>query len=232
MAGFALILSACAQSEDRETEEDFGDPIIQQALNDRLMVDPDLAFQNEGNAALTIGFDHSLPPIDTSPDTLLQIRDDARVRLLDGGAVLELPEASQSDDVEPLAGVFNARERALKVPASRQCLDGLEYSAIWAARLPSFAEILPRGAVVEAAGTGLKRCKLRVVSYRTPLSVKEALQFHWTNLVRAELKPRYLELAGGEYALQGAKRSAAVAINAWPFSDKLTSVEIISLERE
>lgn len=232
MAGFALILSACAQSEDTEQEETFGDPIIQQALNDRLMADPDLAFQNEGNAALTIGFDHSLPPIDAGPDVVAHIRDELRLRLLERGEVLDLPSPAEDAQVQPLGGLFDASARAAKVPATAQCPGEMRYSAIWAARLPDYAEIVPRGAVVEAAGTDGKECKLRVVSYRTPLPVEEALQFHWTKLERAELKPRYLTLAAGEMALQGAKRSAAIAVHARPFSDELTSVDIVSLEKQ
>lgn len=230
--GAALALSSCSGSSDEPVAELERDPIVTQALNDRLMVDPDLAFQNEGNAALTIGFDHSLPPIDQGPDTLAAIREEARIRLLEDGNISDLPAAAEDAEVVSLADAFNAQERAALLPAARKCADGLAYSAIWAARLPDFAEIVPRGAVMEAAGSDGKDCKLRVVTYRTPLSPEEALQFHFTKLTRAELKPRHVILGETEQVLQGAKRTAHATIHARPMAGGLTEVDLVTLVRD
>lgn len=228
---FTILIASCGEGEGEPVAMPEQDPIVQQALNDRLMVDPDLAFQNEGNAALTIGFDHSLPPIDAGPDTLATIREEARISLLEGGAIPALPEAVENDSVVSLARASSAQERAALLPATRNCSRSLAYSAIWAARLPDFAQIVPRGAVVDAAGADQNGCRLRVVTYRTPLSPDEALQFHFTLAERAGLKPRHLRIKDGEQVLQGAKRSASVAIHTRPALGGLTEVDIVSIER-
>ena len=107
----------------------------------------------------------------------------------------------------------------------------LASSAIWAARLPEFAEIVPRGAVVEGAGTNNAQCRLRVVSYRTPLPPEEALQFHFTLFDRAGLKPRHLLVSGTEHALLGDKQGAEARIHARVIAGGLSEVDIVTLER-
>ena len=231
LAVLALMVAACGEQSSEPVAVTEPDPMVQQALNDRLMTDPDLAFQNEANAALTVNFDHSIPPIDAGPEALVKVREEARIRLIENGEVLDLPEGVKDAKVASLEGAMNAQERAALLPATRDCANSLAYSAIWAARLPDFAEIVPRGAVVEAAGTDSAPCRLRVVTYRTPLPPEEALQFHYTLLDRAGLKPRHVAVSETEQALQGARRSAHATIHARTISGGLTEVDIVTLER-
>ena len=230
--GAAAALAACAEPASEQIAQPERDPIVEQALNDHLMVDPDLAFQNEGNAALTIGFDHSIPPIDARPETVAMIRDAARIRLLEGGEVLDLPTPVVKEGVSTLGNAITAGERASLLPETRDCADRLDNSAIWAARLPGFAEILPRGAVVDAAGSNSGECRLRVVTYRTPLPPEEALQFHFTLLWRADFEPRYVAVGETETGIRGSKRSTHAAIHAHPSLDGLTEIDIVTFERE
>lgn len=230
-AVLALMVAACDGEVREPVAATEPDPMVQQALNDRLMTDPDLAFTNEANAALTVSFDHSIPPIDAGPEALALVREEARIRMLEGGDVLDLPAGIEAARPASLAKEMTAKERAALLPAARECADSLSSSAIWAARLPDFAEIVPRGAVVEAAGTDSAQCRLRVVTYRTPLPPEEALQFHFTLFDRAGLKPRHLALSETENALLGDRQGVQARIHARVIAGGLTEVDIVTLER-
>lgn len=230
-AVFALMVVACGVERSEPVAVAEPDPMVQQALNDRLMTDPDLAFQNEANAALTVGFDHSIPPIDAGPETLALVREETRIRLLETGDVLDLPDGVKEAKIASLEDALNAQERAALLPATRDCANSLTSSAIWAARLPDYAEIVPRGAVVEAAGTDSPQCRLRVVTYRTPLPPEEALQFHYTLLDRAGLNPRHILVNRNEHAVRGTSSLSDAAFHARQVEGGLTQVDIVTLER-
>lgn len=228
-ASVLLALCACADQPEGTQAPSEQDPLIQQALNDQLMVDPDLAFQTEGNTALTIGFDHSLPPVDTGPDIIAIVRDEARMALLDKGEIPDLPEPA-SKRILSLSSAHTAAGRASIVSPPWPCADRMSYSTIWAARLPEYAEIVPRGAVVEAAGFDESKCKLRSVTYRTPLPVEDVALFHFAQAHRAGLKPAYYRLKDGEVAIRGTSKSARLAVYARPTRAGLNSVDVVSLE--
>ena len=195
------------------------DPLIVQALNDQLMVDPDLAMQNEANAALTISFDRTLPLIDKSPATIAVIRDEMRMKLLEGGPVLDLPKVQNLASGRDLAG-----------PCAK---DGqLDRSAIWAARLPDFATIPPRGATIAGAGRDTPGCNIRLVTYRTPLGAREAMRFHFTLASRGGLEPKLSEQSKGVLELRGTRSGAGLIVRATPMPDGLLTVEITSLETD
>ncbi|WP_427965811.1 hypothetical protein [Altererythrobacter sp.] len=208
------------------------DPLVQQALNDRLMTDPDLAFQNEGNAALTIGYDHSLPRIENGPEITALTRDETRMALLDGGEIAELPASISEPEIASYTEDLSAEERARMAGVAEACAQGLEHSTIWAARLQDYAEIVPRGAVVDAAGSDRAGCKLRIVTYRTPLAIEDVMQFNFTLAVRAGFDPEYLAGSGPERAIRGRKGGKNLAVYVRPGFDGLTDVDIVSAERD
>ena len=89
-------LSACgAGGEEADGRE--ADPMVQRALNDPLMADPDLVSQNMANAALKFEIGHPLPPEDTGQSAVIAARGrhDESQRL--GQAIL-----SQNDDEGPI----------------------------------------------------------------------------------------------------------------------------------
>lgn len=193
-----------------------------QALNDQLMVDPDLAMQNEANAALTVSFDRTLPQIDKSPGTIAAIRDEMRMKLLEGGPVLDLPKAQK------LADDGGAIGRDLSDACTKS--EELDRSAIWAARLPDYAAIPPRGATIAGAGRDLPGCHIRQVTYRTPLGAQEAMQFHFTLANRSGLELKLAQRDNGELQLRGKRSGTALIVRAKPAPDGLLTVEIASLD--
>ncbi|MEP2737257.1 MAG: hypothetical protein ABJP34_13280 [Erythrobacter sp.] len=225
-------LSACSGTAEEEDVNDTRDPLIEQALGDQLLADLDLASQNEANAALTVGFDSSIPPLPTGPESRAKARTAMRALLLEGGEIVDLPEANKDAELEELGGALTAAELASRVGFAKECAERLNYSAIWAARLPDQAAIAPGGAVIEAAGNPQKQCNIRIVTYVTDLPVDEALQFHFNMARRAELKPAYFkgDGDGAESAVQAISGKASIAVHARERGGFQTEVNIVSRE--
>lgn len=228
LLGAICALSACSNSADDDREGKAIDPLIEQALGDHLMVDPDLASQNEANAALTVGYDSSIPPLLTGPEQRTKAKSASRAMLLDGGKIVDLPEPNQYENWPQLVGAITAAERAARIEFAKPCAQRLNYSAIWAARLPDFATIVPHGAVVEAAGNPENPCNIRSVTYHTDLPVEDVMQFHYNLAVRAGLAPLYSQ--GDESAVHGTSPRGSVAVHARPLSSFQTEVDIVTRE--
>lgn len=169
-----LLLVACAASEDA-TPAPERDPASEQALADQILVDPDLANQNEGNAALTVSSDHSLPTLIATADSAAAARADAA--LLVGGAneIARLAPLKERYGEEPAS---TAGEAAARLPGANACLGALSYSARWAAEMPAAFPVYPRAATQEAAGSDGAPCKLRVVRFVTPVEPDDVLAFY------------------------------------------------------
>ena len=224
-------LSSCDGGETEVAEVDARDPLVEQALGDQLMVDPDLASQNEANAALTVAFDSSFPPLVTGPEQRAAALTATRSLLLEGGEITDLPKPDQGDnntDFPSLAGALTAAERASRIGFAKECANRLNYSAIWAARLPKQAAIAPDGAVIEAAGNPQAACNIRIVTYVTNLPLEEVMQFHFNLAKRANLAPRYS--VGEENAVHAISSRASIAIHARKRSELQTEVDVISRE--
>jgi hypothetical protein len=192
----ALAIAACDGS-DASVQEDgadgslSADPVVARALNDPLMIDPDLSWRSDANAVL--GFDDvgALPVIVASPGEADRVRELSRRQLLDGGPIADLPIArsepglgwpanwSQLDDV---LAVLNAPEACLGVARS---------GFGWASTLPPVAAIMPQGMVQKAAGASAAGCNLRMVHYHSAAELEDILTHHHTLSLRAGLYPDY-----------------------------------------
>ncbi len=201
MRGFRLIslsvllpaLAACADERAGEAAPEIltQDPMISAALHDPLMVDRDLAYRNEANAALTIRFDHALPLPAYSPDEARAAREAARLDLLKHGEILDLPEPELAAEPARLSWSGGAADLMSRFDVPSQCSDNLEKGFAWAARMLPGAEIAPHGQVRFAAGTVSRECNLRIIVYRVPGSLKDALQYHYNQAQRSGLDLQY-----------------------------------------
>lgn len=226
----ALLLSAalagCAPEAEPALPAGFDDPLIQQALNDPLMTDPDLASLNEGNALLTVSFDHSIPPVDAGPQAIAAARDETRLLLVEGGPAPALPAPGILERPASWTETMSAAERAERAGVARSCVDRLDYSAIWAARLPDHARPIPRGAVVEGAGADGSGCTVRSVTYLTPLSLEDVLEYHYTLAERAGLEPRYGK--GDEVVVKAGRGGELLELHARDAGGGLVAVDIVT----
>lgn len=142
------------------------------------MVDPDLSQQNEANAALTGGTDHSLPPVIATREAI----DAAKLEAADlvGGSAKLLPPKGNVDEAAPMPeeALYSVAELAKLTPGAAQCADEASFTAQWAARLPDQFPIYPHGNTIEAAGHDARACTLRAVRFLTPVAVSDVLAFY------------------------------------------------------
>jgi len=229
--GLALGLSACA--DDSVVEEpsvvNAVDPYIARALNDPLMVDPDLAYRNEANAAITIGYDHALPSFKGSEETAGAAREVARLELLEKGRISDLPLPSFEMGPASLAQQYGVIAVLDVVGAPTRCRKDIKGDFAYAADLPEFARVMPHGMVRVAAAVDTPECDLRLVRYVTPVAIEDALQFHYTIATRAGYEMEYF--AEPEASLMADRRGTYLKVFARKASGDLTAVDVITWKR-
>lgn len=159
----ALGLSGCHHQHEQKSvaqldrelmSENAADPAVKGALQDQIMVDPQLAAQ--ANA-------HSIRPPDEPYSTPLPPSD----------------RPTQSDSQPPQTLAQTARSDIAGSKAG--CNFAVNYSARWAAMLPVDIPIYPQGHVTEAAGSDTPTCHLRVVSFTSEAPVAAATDFYLTH---------------------------------------------------
>jgi hypothetical protein len=188
---FPLLLLACSGEPEEPEAVPERDPVATQALNDQIMVDPDLAQQNEANAALTGGTDHSLPPVNASREAI-EIAKLEAADLVGGTANLRRPDSPRLLD-EPLPEVarYSVTELAKLMKGTQDCADSASFTANWAASMPTAMPIYPRGNTIEAAGNDTGSCKLRAVRFLTPVPRSDVLAFYAASAKKAGLGADY-----------------------------------------
>lgn len=223
----ALLLAGCGGNARNDAPAPPPeDAAILDALADPLMTDPELASQNQADAAIAVSgpVGAALPPIDRGPEAIDAARDAAAA--LAGKALPPVPEPTAAS-LADLREALTAAQMALaaKVPGSG-CARRAEYSARWAALLPDALQVYPRGAVEEAAGIDAPGCRLRVVHFRTPVPLAEVLGFYHARL-RAGGYTAAHEAEGAEHALRGRKGAADYVIYLRKGAEGLTAADIV-----
>jgi hypothetical protein len=230
IAGIAapLALGACdsAQTDIPDSPVNQVDPAIARALNDPLMVDPDLSYRNEANAAITLGHDHALPSFKGSEDAAGHARETARLALLEDGPLADLPLPSPEPAPASLAEAYgvDAVLQALGLPP--ECTREIRGDFRLAADLPDVASVMPHGMVRVAAGVDRSGCTMRLVRYVSPVPIDDALQYHYNLLTRAGFEPSYH--SAPEASLIARRRGVSVAVFARPTSGDLSAIDVIT----
>jgi hypothetical protein len=185
------------------------------------MVDPDLAQQNEANAALTGGTDHSLPPVNASLEAI-EIAKLEAADLVGGTANLRPPGSPKLlDKLLPEEARYSVTELAKLTKGVQDCADTATFTASWAASMPTAMPIYPRGNTIEAAGNDAGSCKLRAVRFLTPVTRSDVLAFYAASAKKAGLGADYarsddIDLLSGEaggkrYAVYVRRRASGVS---------------------
>lgn len=220
-------LAACGGANEPAAKSPEADPALTGALADQIMVDPDLASQNRGNAALSGGgpADGSLPPELRTPEAIAAAKADAE-RMV-GGPMQVVPAAGSSTTGKAEAPL-SAADMAGNVPGvGAGCPDKVEYSMAWAARMPAALPVYPRGHVNEAAGTDKDGCHLRVVNFVTPVTPTDVMNFYYTRARGAGFAAER-KREGGDDVLGGSKGGAAYVVYARVMQNGLTEVDLVA----
>ena len=209
-----LSLAACGSGDDNEAElaelDDNltganADPAMNDALEDAILVDPDLTDRANTNAGRTTNgpVDGMVPPergTDGSRYALAQL----------DGRMLSAPaprKMTSDDECSDCGGVESADGMTLGAKADAQagaCTQKLDYDMGWSRRMPDAFPVYPRANVQEAAGVEGGRCDLRVVSFTTATPMKKVVDYYYTRAKRDGYSAEYL-LRGGEHVLGGVR---------------------------
>lgn len=218
-----VLLTACA-AEQAPAPLVERDPATEQALSDQIMIDPDLANQNEGNAALTVSSDHSLPLPVATDEAIAAARTEAAV-LVGGADKLVTPAAAVPLAVSEGGDLLTIEAGAAALPGAARCARLSTRSAAWAAQFPDALPIYPRAATQVAAGTDAEGCSLRAVSFVTPVPLDDVLAFY---AARARQGGFALEHAagGGVHRLSGRRGAAAFRLELATNEDGLTRADL------
>lgn len=221
-----LLLSACGDKPKESAPGAESDPALTGALGDQIMVDPDLAAQNRGNAAVTGGgpATGAIPPEKATPEAAQAARTEAAA--ISGGKLEAAPQPGSGAAVTQ-AGATAQQVAAGALPGGGNCADKADYSTAWAARLPAPFPVYPRGAVQEAAGTDKDGCKLRVVNYVTPVGIDDVVSFYFTRARMAGFDAAHRK-DGQDNVLSGTKGKGAYVVYARKLPSGLTEVDLVT----
>jgi hypothetical protein len=222
-----LLLAACGGGKDQQAAKGTADGELASALGDEIMVDPDLAGQNQGNSAVAAGQgDGSLPPEMLSPEALDRARS-AALQLV-GGQIRKAPVAVEVAGKLPADAALAVASRAAAAPgANGNCADRAEYTMQWAAKLPASFPVYPQGSVQEAAGTDDGNCALRVVNYVTAVPLDDVIDFYFTRATGAGFSAQRVKQDGDD-VLGGVKGGTSYVVYARPIASGGTSVDLVT----
>lgn len=204
-----LALAACGGGSardkvdalDDEIAGNSADPALMGALQDQIMVDPQLAQQSNKDAIRPPNQPYSAPlPAETVAAGKAEMPKD--------GELLKAPAPTQGK-----SDAIDAREQSVTLGAlaARQkdkrtadCAANLNYSAGWAARLPAGMPLHPQARVVEAAGADGGQCALRVVTFSTPQPLQTMIDWYYTKAIRGGFTSEH-QLKDGQHVLGGTR---------------------------
>lgn len=225
----ALLLAGCDEAPDPAAVIDEDDPALSAALEDQIMVDPDLVGQNRANSAAAMPpTDGSLPTVDPHPEAIVAARADA-LRLVGGpGRMRKAQEPRAVAGALPEGAALTAAARAAAASGGKtDCAAQAQYTMQWAARLPEAFPVYPRGAVQEAAGTDADGCSLRVVNFVTPVPLGEVMDFYFTRAAASGFSAQRV-LQDGDDVLGGVKGQASYVVYARRLPSGNTEVDLVT----
>jgi len=231
----ALALAACGKSDkegelaalDAELTNNAADPALKGALNDPILVDPQLVGQANRDA---------VRPADRPANGALPVlsgdagKAQAQAVRQAGGKLLSAPAPSTGEAMASTVTLGAvAREQATARGGNANCVKALNYGMEWAQRLPDGFPVYPGAQLMEAAGAQANGCTLRAVSFVTPVPRQGVMDYYYTLARRAGYDGEH-KIMGGDHVLGGTRASdgAAYFILFTDAPGGRTSVDIIA----
>lgn len=202
------------------------DPALTGALQDQIMVDPQLGRQANGDAVR--------PPSQPYSGGVASDAVAANGEKIDTAGLLKAPapvsgkacpECAAARESVTLAGLAGRQKNA----RTKGCAGSLQYSASWAQRLPADLPLYPQARVIEAAGAQGGKCALRVVSFSAAQPMQAMLDWYYTKAVRAGYSAEH-QVDGAEHILGGtrARDDGAYVLFLTPRKDGGTDVDLVA----
>ena len=221
------LVAGCDRADDDNANLAEGDPAMDGALGDQIMVDPELSGQSGG--AATAGGGAGLPPEQRGPEAIAAAKQDAMKKA--GGSIDAAPEPRRTSTASLVESAATAAQVGEAARAGGQdCAEKVEYAMNWSTRLPDAIGIYPRGAVQEAAGTDADGCSLRVISYLSPVDPGDIVDFYYTTARKGGYNADY-RMDGNDHVIGGKNGGKAYVVYARKLDNGLTEVDLIASGR-
>jgi hypothetical protein len=207
------------------------DPAMTGALNEKILVDPDLAESSGSNMVRA-----SDRPLDgKSPSDGSYQASTASMEELDNAKLMRAPKprvVSGEECRDCAAGAETLEERAVAQGAKRgkgTCEAKLQYGAGWANRMPPEFPIYPNGRVKEAAGVDGGICDIRAATFTTGAGRQAVVDYYYTRARRSGFTADY-EIRDGEHVLGGVRDNdgGAYVITLTALGSGGTQVDIVA----
>lgn len=195
MAGLVLTLAlAACGGKDKDRSGNEIDPAIANALEDQIMVDPNLVGQ--ANRFGRTGATDSEAPVPASG---------IGGPVFHPGKLLHAPAPTAATDTGSITLGERAEDQAARSgTASNTCEKDFHYSASWATLLPEAFPLYPDAQVTEAAGNNQAPCRMRLVSFVSKAPLQTLVDFYYTQAIRNGFTAEH-QLADGEHILAGTR---------------------------
>ncbi|UZK67623.1 hypothetical protein [Sphingomonas sp. M1-B02] len=200
-----LALAACSGAGDNLGDNEIvnaADPALASALQEQIMVDPQLGRQANGDAVRPPSQPYSggLPSDavaanGSNPDTAGLMKTPPPIE-----SGKQCTQCAAAREAVTLGGLA-ARQ---KNPRSAGCAGALKYSAAWAQRLPADLPLFPQARVTEAAGAEGGKCALRVVSFSASQPMQLMLDWYYTKAIRGGYTSEH-QVEGKQHILGGTR---------------------------
>ena len=226
-----LALAGCGGSgglgDVEEVSGNAADPALASALQDQIMVDPQLGRQANGDAIRPPGQPYS----GGVPDDGVAANTDQ----VDMAGLMKAPAPTPADKncsqcaagrESVTLGGLAARQRDTR---TSQCASSMTYSAGWANRLPRDLPLFPQARVTEAAGSEAGQCALRAVSFSVAQPMQAMLDWYYTRAVKSGYTSEH-QVDGEEHILGGTRErdGGAYVLFLTARSDGGTDVDMVA----
>ncbi len=241
----ALALSACGSSDkkakgiealDEKLAGKGSDPAMNAALEDRILVDPELsegANSNmvqatdkplEGSVPPDTGYEGDMPSSEEMGATKIMRAPKPRVVADAGGAsCTDCASSARGRTLEDMAAMQGVKR------GKGSCTDKMEYGAAWSTRMPAEFPIYPKGRVKEAGGVEGGLCDIRAISFSTSATMESVADYYYTRARRSGYSADY-ELHKGEHVMGGTrdKDGGAFVVFLNPLPGGGTAVDLVA----
>ena len=235
IAALPLALAGCGRDDDAERNlasldeslTNVSDPALRGALEDQIIVDPELASRANGEAVRPA----DRPVSGALPPEIVATQYEAPVggKLFRAPKAVEAPSCPGCEAQAPVTLGALARQQGQRTTGASGCAADLQYGMGWASRLPPAFPLYPKARLMEAAGADDRNCNLRAVSFIAGQPMQTVIDFYYTKALRAGFDAEH-QLLDGQHVLGGvrAKDDGAYFITFAKHPGGGTAVDIVA----
>ncbi len=213
----ALALTACNDSEgserslndlDAQLTNIDGDPAVEGALEEEILIDPNLEDTANGNAVRAPGApsNGALPNNYNADATIVSAEELNEIKLISAGKPRMVSDDELCTDcaAQQQGMTLGAKADIQQSRGKGTCDAKLTYDMAWASRMPTEFPVFPKAQVQEAAGVDGGLCDIRAVTFYSPNAMQNVVDYYYTRAKKTGYSAEYV-LRDGMYALGGTR---------------------------